>query len=1115
MKEAGRRLVQFFRELRRRRMVREALAYGVFAWVTIEISSVILPAFDAPEWVLQVIIVAFVAGFPLALVASWFFDITTEGIERTDELIGHDGDEALLLEAPGDEPDAADAELLAFKPSVALDMGSADRRLVTLLRCTFALTVGDREREQDAMLDLLPRLEEFSTRIAEQYSAELIVSSSGTFEFLFGYPQAYENDSVRAVAAGLNILNESDVIADDTLDAMLATVAITTELVVVEKTDEHPLRVVGMASQMAAWMQMQVAPDSVVLDEPTFQQLRDRVKCDELGEMTNPQLGVSAMLYRAREFSESAVLGNGESAALVVGRESEIALIMDRWERALDGEEQFIVLRGEAGIGKSTLIKETIKRAGETAEVLVMPMFCSSFTSNQAFSPIIDYLNGSVLGLERHHSEEERASRVRDLLTDIGLDSDRIGPIIEKLLSFQRSGLDPESRAEMLDSLLEVFKASANRQPVILVFEDLHWADPSTMEVIDLLVNQVANMRVLGLFTTRPTTELGFESKSNVATLNLQRLSRRMTERLVGSILGDLKLAPEFVEQIVAETAGNPLFVEELSKAVAESRDPEASDDVSALELPGTIQQSLAARIDNLGDAKPLVQLCSLLGRSFSYELLMGVSKTQNEDLLREELQVLVKSEFLLQDGTLPDCYFTFRHALVQDAAYQSLLKATRMELHGQVAEILETQFTGFAEESPELLAFHLEESGQIQKSVGFWTQACQRALDFYSLQEAKNLAKSGLSALHSLPESRERDQQDLVLTGLLGRALVSSTAYTDPQVEETYSRALELCESVGDAPQMFPLVVGMWMYFQVKGEYEESLSLAQRLVRMAKAQGDLEQEFQAHYCIGFTNYFRGDFAATRSHFEQALAIEKAEGPGFSFVSLSGDDTRVHIKTILASVLWHDGENDEAERLLSEGVQLALDHDNPMEIVWAKFQYGVYSTLREDWVEALAYTKPTVEICREKGLIYFLILSEINLAWIEMQLDRLRKVDDLSSHARKMEEAFGYYKMIGCKQANSHIYNNLINSLICVGELDRAGAYIEEALEDAEARGERYMEPELFITKGVLALELGDAKGAQAAFAEAEVKAQEIGSVPLINKAHAHLRKESGALQHG
>ncbi len=1034
-----------------------------------------------------------IAGFPLVLCVSWFFDITSEGIERTEEAIDQDEDQ--LSEA--------DARVLEFRPSVALDMGSADRRQVTLLRCTFALKSEDREAEQDAMLDLLPSLEDFASRIAEQHSAELIVSSNGTFEFLFGYPLAYENDSVRAVAAGLRVLNASDEIGNESLGALRVTIAITTELVVVEKTDEIPLRVVGTASQMAAWMQMQVAPNSVTLDEPTFRQLRNRVKCDELGEMTNPQLEVSGKFYSAREFSESAMLGSNEGTSLVVGRESEIALIMDRWERALDGEEQFIILRGEPGIGKSTLIRETIKRAEETSELLVIPMFCSSFASNQAFSPIIDYLSGSVLGIQRNDSEEEKTSKIRSMLAGIGLDADTTAPLIEKLLSFEHSGLDPEARNEMLNSLLEIFKASAKRKPVILIFEDLHWADPSTMEIIDLLVNQTANTKVLGLFSTRPSVQLGFESSSNVATLDLQRLSRRMTERLVGNVLGELHLAPEFIEQIVAETAGNPLFVEELTKAIAESADLEAGGNFSDLKMPGTIQQSLAARIDNLADAKPLVQLCSLLGRSFSYELLLAVSKTENEELLREELQVLVKSEFLFQDGTVPDCSFRFRHALVQDAAYQSLLKATRKQLHQQVAEILETQFSENAESSTQLLAFHLEESGQIEKSVGFWTRACGRALNSSSSQEAKNLAESGLSALRSLPESRERDTQELVLTGMLGRVLVSSMAYTDPKVEETYSRALVLCESVGDAPQMFPLVVGMWMYFQVKGEYDESLNLAQRLFRMAEAQGNLSYKYEAHYCNGFTNYFRGDFAASRSHFEQSMELEleikNTHGSDFSFfTSIMGDDSRVHVRTIFANLLWYYDENEEAERLMSEGVQLAIDQDNPIEIVWAKFQSSVYKIQFENFEEALADLKPAIEICREKGFTFFLILGEFNLAWLEMQLDKTASKEALTEYIERMEGSLGYYKMIGCKQANSHLYNSFIRSLIRLGDLDRASTTLKEAFRDAEVRGENYMMPALFVTQGMLALELGDSKQANAAFKKAEEKALEIGSAPYV-----------------
>jgi tetratricopeptide (TPR) repeat protein len=490
----------------------------------------------------------------------------------------------------------------------------------------------------------------------------------------------------------------------------------------------------------------------------------------------------------------------------------------------------------------------------------------------------------------------------------------------------------------------------------------------------------------------------------------------------------------------------------------------------------------------------------------------MAVSKTENEDLLREELRVLVKSEFLFQDGTIPDCSFTFRHALVQDAAYQSLLKATRKQLHGQVAEILETQFMEIDESSPELLAFHLEESGQIQKSVSFWTQACQRALDSYSLQEAKSLAESGLSALHSLPESRDRDAQELVLTGMLGRVLVTSTAYTDPKVEETYSRALVLCESVGDAPQMFPLVVGMWMYFQVKGEYEESLDLAQRLLRMANTQGNLTYQYEAHYCNGFTNYFRGDFTASRSHFEQSLEIEleikKVHGHEYSFfTSIMGDDSRVHVRSVFANLLWHYDEKEEAERLMSESEQLAIARDNPIEIVWSAFQYSVYEIQCERYEEALAILKTTVEICREKGFTYFLILSEFNLAWIEMELDKNASKEALTAYIERMEGSFGYYKMIGCKQANSHIYITFIRSLIRLGDLSRASTCIEEAFQDAEARGEYYMMPALFLTQGMLALELGETDQAHAAFEKAGEKALEIGSLPFVRTARELLQQ--------
>lgn len=1121
MSKVGDSIVRFFRELRRRKTIRAGGAYVVVAWVSIEVASVILPAFEAPEWILPSLIVVFAVGLPLALVGSWIFDITPGGLERTDDIdapatraqalaaetgIPQDG------EAHSETSDVETHEAEPLKPSMAIEMGSGDRRQITLLRTTFApLANGAVDYDPEAILAALPDLEQIIEGVAERFTGMTLSSSGETFELLFGYPSAYENDAVRAVAAGLAIVKETGNLAESAQVA--ATVTVHSDLVVIEHDDaDTPIRVVGTASQITSWMQTVTTPGTVNLDEATYRQLRNRVECDPLGEHENLQIGVATSLYRARALSmqREDLEREDDGDSLVVGRESEIAMIMDRWDRALDGQDQFVVLRGEPGIGKSTLIREVTRRARQTGSVLVMPMYSSPFASNRAFHPIIEYLRGSAMGLSSESSNEERAQKMQELLVQAGLDVERAAPLMAMLLSIDDASIpsedaDAEMRANMLACMLEVFKASAKRSPLLMILEDLHWSDPSTLEIIDMLVSQGSDTGVLCLFTTRPTQHLAWETRSNVTTLELRRLSRRMTESLVQKILGDSDLPPQYISQIVSETDGHPLFAEELTKAIAESARANPSTEVTELILPSTLQQSLAARMDNLGSAKPVLQLCSLLGRQFEYQVLKTVSRTENEDALQQELRALVNAEFLFQEGALPNCSFTFKHILMQETAYQSILKSTRKQLHAQVAEILEQQFPDQAERRPEVLAFHFEESQQAEKAVGYWTASLRRALDSYALVEANSLAQDGMRALQQMPESTQRDSAEIALASMRGRALLTTRGYADPEVEQAFARALDLCETIGDTPQLFQLVVGLWMYFQVRGDYSRAISLASQLVRTAQAQDSPTQLVQAHYCSGSTLYYQNNFSESRKHFELALEFDEQEGD-FSAESASGDDTRIHVRSAYAMLLWHFGEVERATQLSQEALDIARQQNNPYGLTWAHFQNAYLLILNNQHAAAIPDCDITIEIAYDKGFGFFQPLGEFLKHLGEVTLASQPDLGpdpgiELAEHMQDLEQALARYKQMGCRLSITFMYLSIADALLAQGRHAEAKQHLDNFKHDMNSRGEMCYASELPRLQGLLALSQGDTVGAESALSAAVDIARQAGSIGLARRA--------------
>jgi class 3 adenylate cyclase/tetratricopeptide (TPR) repeat protein len=1108
-------------ELQRRKTFRVAAAYIVVAWVLIEGASVILPAFNAPEWILPGLIIALVAGLPVAVALSWIFDITPEGLQKTDDMDA-------AAELAGESPLEAPTEL---KPSIAIPLGSAQRRQVTLLRVAFRLmSDAGAVTDPEMILAVIPKLNELMERVSDRFTAYALDDAGPVYELLFGYPVAFENDAVRAVSAAFAILSEAQKITPDELsDASLhidLSAAIHSDLVIIEDREDAAATVVGSSSVVATWLQTVAPSDKIIVSEATRRLLPNAIQCESLGAHVNPQTGESIEVYQAvRLLSPKDILSAfvaGEQT--MVGRDSELALMLDRWEQVIDGEDQFIVLRGEPGIGKSTLVKAFVANVQENKSAQLMPIYCSPFETNNAFHPIVDFFLGAGFELNSAESDEHQAKRISRVLTDFGLDADEAGPLINAMLEFDHSrhGISQPAdsaeamRARLLKCLLDLFKAAATRGPVCLIFEDIHFADPSTLELISMMVNRESQAGAMCLFTARPTVKLDWESRSNVTVLDLKHLPRRVTENLVRGILGDVDISDDVLASIVAETGGNPLFAEELTRAVAESVSDSTSMVSEDLVLPGTIQQSLASRIDRLGDAKPVLQLCSLLGRKFDYKLLCAVSQTENEAALREGLRAIVNAEFLFQEGAVPDSVYRFKHVLVQETAASLLLKTTRTELHAHVAKIIETEFPKRADRKPGLLAFHYGEGGQLDQSVKYWMIACKKSLEVFAMQEAIEQAESGLHVIASMPESRERDSAEFRLRSMHGKGLLTLHGYADNRVEETFTRALELSQSLEDAPEIFPVVVGLWMYFVIGGEAEHALVVARRLVRIASEDPSPAKSLQAHYCVGHSLYRLGRYAESREELRCALSFSSKDAD-FASESASADDTRVHVRSVLAHVLWHLGDEESSLENIRMALEMAEAEQNPWGIEFASFMSAWLNMLRHEPAEAAEHADRTIAIAAEKGFKFWLAVGTFMSTWASHDAGRSAPPGAAEERLENFEKTLNGFLASGAVNGTTSLGLQVAEDMVSAGNAERAGYWLQKVREIIENTGERSFAADVLRVEGRLALLRGNSADAESLFEAARAAAEDVGSIGIVRRADSDLEavRAGKTLVHG
>jgi class 3 adenylate cyclase/predicted ATPase len=863
----------------------------------------------------------------------------------------------------------AEYPALETSPLAEARTPDAERRQLTVLFCDLVdSTVLASQLDPEEWREVVRAYQTACAEVIQRFDGHIAQYLGDGLLVYFGYPRAHEDDAQRAIHTGLGMVEGiatlNTQLAQNRGIRLAVRVGIHTGLVViggVGGSGRQERLALGETPHVAARIQGLAAPDTVAVSATTFHLVQGLFSAEDLGSQMLKGVAMPVQVYRVQ--SGAGALTHLDVAVTrgltpLVGRELEVALLLERWAQVKEGMGQVVVLSGEPGIGKSRLVgvlKECVAADPHTR----LECRGSPYHQHSALYPVIDLLQ-QLLAFAREDTTDAKVRKLEAALSRYHIDLQDAVPLFASLLSmplpdhYSPLTVTPRrQRQKTLETLLAMVLELAAQQPVLFIVEDLHWIDPSTLEFLTLLVDQGPTARLFTLCTCRPEFRAPWGTRAHLTPVTLNRLPRHPVETLVVRVAGDKALPSAVVQQVVAKTDGVPLFVEELTKMVLESGLLREEDDryeltgpLPPLAIPTTLHDSLMARLDRLAAVKEVAQLGATLGRTFSYELLRAVSPL-DEVTLQQALSRLVETEMLYQQGVPPRTTYLFKHALIQDAAYQSLLKSTRQRYHQRIAQVLAERFPETAATQPELLAHHYTEAGLNEQAIAYWQRAGQQALQRSANLEAVQHLTTGLALLATLPEIPARVQQELDLRMALGPALSATKGSATPEVEQTYTRARALCAQIGETPQLFPALWGLCRFYRSRGKLLTARELGEQLYRLAQHEAEPTHLLEVHDALGYTLFFLGEYVTAWTHLEQGIALIDPTAQR-ALVLRHGEASGVQCLAVAALTLWCLGYPAQAVRRSQEALALAKEIAHPYSLAVAQhWAANLYHRRRE------------------------------------------------------------------------------------------------------------------------------------------------------------------------
>ncbi len=963
----------------------------------------------------------------------------------------------------------------------------AERRQLTVMFIDIVESTSlSSQLDPEDLREVIQAYHRVCTEVIRRYDGHIAQLLGDGLLVYFGYPQAHEDDAQRAVRTGLGILAAMEKLTTRLQQAkgiqLAIRVGIHTGLVVVGAMgggDRQEQLALGETPNIAARIQGLAASNTVAISEVTYRLVQGYFQCQDMGAQVLRGVPESMRLYQVLgESGATSRLDVAQPRGLIplVGREAEVTLLLERWEQAKAGHGHVVLLSGEAGIGKSRLVQVLKEHIAHEPH---MRWECRSaeYSQNTALFPLVDLFQ-RLLRFDAHETPDEKLEKLAQALSQYRLPLEESVHLFAPLLAlpmpedhYPPLNLSPQrQRQKTLETIVAILLELAERQPVLFILEDLHWTDPTTLELLHLVIEQTPTAPLLTVLTCRPTFQPSWTHRSYLTEVSVTRLAQPQVERMVERVAGEKTLPAALRQQIIAKTDGVPLFVEELTKAILESGHLKAVDDhyeltepLSTFTIPATLQDSLMARLDRLVTAKGVAQMGATIGRQFAYDLLQAVSQLDASTLQRE-LGRLVEAEIVYQRGLPPQAYYFFKHALIRDSAYESLLKSTRQHYHQHIAQVLEAQFPETVEGQPELLAHHYTEAGLNAQAVSYWHKAGQRAIERSAHLEAITHLRQGLQLLQTLAETPERLQSDVEMHIAIGASLIATQGPAAPEVEHTYLRAHHLCAHLDDPHQLFPALRGLWNYYLIRAELQTAQALGEQLLSLAQHTQDPVMLVAARRALGSPLHLLGAVAAAHTHFAQGIALyDLQQHRAYAF--LYGEDAGVVCGSHDAWALWHLGYPDQGLTRSHETVTLAQQMAHPFSLGFALLFAAILHQFRREVCAAQERAEATINLATEQGFPHWRAQGAVLRGWA------LAHQGQTEEGIAQITQGMMDYRATGAALGQPH-YLALLAEAYGTMEQPEAGlTALAEALTLVDTTGERWYDAELYRLKGALLLQ--------------------------------------------
>jgi class 3 adenylate cyclase/ABC-type transport system involved in cytochrome c biogenesis ATPase subunit len=866
---------------------------------------------------------------------------------------------------------------------------TGERRQLTVLFCDLVGSTALSERlDPEELRELLQRYRQTCADIVVRYDGHLAQFLGDGVMAYFGWPRAHEDEAERAVRAALEIVHSVKRVQGD--EPLRVRLGLATGSVVVGdagQTGDGQLAV-GDTPNLASRLQGLAGPDEVVIASSTRRLIASNFELTDLGEQALKGILQPVRAWKVEALSKSDDRFEATHRALalspLVGREEELALLLRRWARAREAEGQVVLVGGEPGIGKSRLVRALRQQLAGQPHV-VLRYQCSPFHQNSALHPVIEQLEHAA-GIAHEDSSEQKLDKLEAVLAGSADEIARAAPLFAAQMSlplqrYAPMNLSPEEQKERtLEAIAGQVEVLARQQPVLMLYEDLHWTDATSQEALDLLVPRLQTLPVLLVATHRPEYRPRWQEQAHVSALGLNRLSRHEAAALVQGVTGGKALPPELLEQITAKTDGVPLFVEELTKTVLESGMVvergdafERSSSLPALALPSTLRDSLIARLDRLGAVKDVAQIGACIGREFDHELLLRLTPLRDREL-EQGLQQLIDAGLILRKGAPAQVTYIFKHALVQDAAYDSLLKSRRHQIHARIAEVLEREFPDRVSNAPEILAHHFTEAGMGEPAVPHWISAGRRALSRTAVAEAIGHLNTALRVNALTGASAARDENELDIRVLLWTAYQAMAGWVASEVMESLGRTRELAVRLDATDRLIPIFFHIRNHYAMRGEFRQALSTLDEMRALGEAGGESSALLLATWLESEIRCWLGDFPGAHRCGGEALAIYDADAHS-RLVHTYNHDPRCGTMVWAGLWLWALGHPDQARRVDEENVTLARDVGHAWNLAWVLLA-GVYPQLLEGELDPVQRRLAEAHaIATEHGLSFLIELT--------------------------------------------------------------------------------------------------------------------------------------------